>query len=780
MDRYLHGRHPNNLDEHKLRTKRILERLKKNDLYLKPEKCSFEVPQIDYLGMVISKNKIATDSAKLLGIRDWPTPLTVKGVRSFLGFGNFYRKFISHYLEIARPLNNLTKKNLVWKWSEECQKGFDTLKQKFGEAPVLLMPDTNKPFLIESDASKFASGAVLRQRDNNGDWHPCRYLSSSFDQTQRNYEIYDRELLGIIRALEAWRHYLLGSPYPVTIFSDHKNLTYFRTAQKLNRRQARWSLFLSQFDLKLIHVPGSQMVQSDALSRWADLCPEEDHNNEDLTLLPEKLFIRTINMELKNELARALMGDEVMNDALNLLREKGVPPIKSRLNEWRLDDGLLFFRDRCYVPPMGDLRKRIIQKYHNSIVAGHPGIHKTLQLVQEHYWWPLMMNLVKKYVDGCAACQQMKVNTHLTSPPLMPISSGGSHRPFAQVSTDFITDLPVSNGYDSIMVVVDHGLSKGVIYIPCNKTLDALGTVDLFFRHIYRRFGLPDKIISDRGIQFAAKVFQELGRVLGIKLAMSMAYHPQTDGETERVNQELEIYLRMVCANHPDQWEHYLSFAEFTHNKHEHSARKMLPFMIMYGVEPKAIPIPFPITNTPAIEKRIANLQRLRDEAIALHDLARAKMIARSTQGFTPFKINDYVWLESKNLKLGYQTKKLVPKREGPFRVEAVLGPLTYRLKLPEQWTAKRVHPVFHASLLTPFKENEIHGENYIRPPPDVLEGKEEYEVEAILNHRIRRGKLQYLVKWLGYSTAESTWEPEQNLTHAETTLDDYKKTNQL
>jgi hypothetical protein len=164
-------------------------------------------------------------------------------------------------------LNESTKKDKVFKWTEACQQSFNKLKQKFSEAPVLLMLDAMKEFTIESNASKFASGAVLQQKDINGDWHPCRYIFHLFNQTERNYEIYDRELFGIICALEAWRHYLQGSEHPTTILSNHKNLTYFQTAQKLNRQQAQWSLLLLLYNLKLIHVPGSQMVQSDVLSR---------------------------------------------------------------------------------------------------------------------------------------------------------------------------------------------------------------------------------------------------------------------------------------------------------------------------------------------------------------------------------------------------------------------------------------------------------------------------------------------------------------------------------
>ena len=177
------------------------------------------------------------------------------------------QEFIRHFADLACPLNDLTRKTKQFEWTPECQNAFNFLKTKFTESPVLLMPDPTKPFTVESDASKYATGAVLRQKDANGDWHPCSYISHSFTATERNYEIYDRELLGIICALETWPHYLLGSEHPTVILSDHKNLTYFRTAHKLNRQQARWSLFLSEFDLKLVHVPGSQMVQSDALSR---------------------------------------------------------------------------------------------------------------------------------------------------------------------------------------------------------------------------------------------------------------------------------------------------------------------------------------------------------------------------------------------------------------------------------------------------------------------------------------------------------------------------------
>jgi hypothetical protein len=203
--------------------------------YLKATKCEFNKTRVEYLGMIVEEGKIAMDPLKLGGIQDWPIPNTVKQVRSFLEFGSFYRQFIHHFSELARLLNNLMKKDRKFKWTNECQNSFDTLKKGFTEKPVLMIPDHSKPFQIESNASIVATGTVLTQLDSNGNRHPCAFISKMFSPTERNYEIYDRELLGIIQALEEWRHYIQGSGHMTIIHSDHKNLTYFRTAQKLNR-----------------------------------------------------------------------------------------------------------------------------------------------------------------------------------------------------------------------------------------------------------------------------------------------------------------------------------------------------------------------------------------------------------------------------------------------------------------------------------------------------------------------------------------------------------------
>ena len=450
--------------------------------------------------------------------------------------------------------------------------------------------------------------------------------------------------------------------------------------------------------------------------------------------------------------------------------------MNSKIDDWTFENGLIFYKDKCYVPNDLDLRRKILEKYHDAIPIGHPGQLRTQEIVQRDYWWPGLHTFVKNYVDGCATCQQHKINRHPPNPPLQPVKKENT-RPFSLITMDFITDLPISDGYDSIMVTVDHGSTKGVILEPCNKTIDVAGTGKILLDSLYRRYGLPDKAISDRGPQFASHAFRELGRLLGIKLNMSTAHHPQTDGATERANQEIEAYLSIFCCNNPDKWRSLLPTLKFAYNLKPHATQKESPLFLQMGYNPLAIPTAYPKTNVPDTQERLLLLQEARKEADAAHELARQKMMERITRGFKPFKEGDKVWLESRYLKLRYESKKLAPKREGPFKVLEVLSPLNYRLELPKSW---RIHPVIHITLLSPYKENDIHGTNYATPPPDLIEGEHEYEVEAIISHRKQGRSHAFLVKWKGFPTGDNTWEPEKNLNNAKRILKIYKRRHEL
>ena len=268
----------------------------------------------------------------------------------------------------------------------------------------------------------------------------------------------------------------------------------------------------------------------------------------------------------------------------------------------------------------------------------------------------------------------------------------------------------------------------------------------------------------------------ELLKLLGIKSALSTAYHPQTDGASERTNQEIEAYLSIYCASHPEDWPQALHTLEFTHNNRRHADRLQTPFELMFRESPLAIPLSFESTKYLTIEEKMITLKRNREEALAAHELARSRMAERRRSTFTPFKKGDKVWLDSRHLKTIYH-KKMKPKREGPFEITEVLGPLTYRLKLPTSW---RIHDVFHATLLKPYKENETYGENFTNPPPELVEGEEVYEIETILNHRKRGQGYQYYVKWRGYPISDASWEPEYLFSADGETLQQYKRRHHL
>ncbi|THH01490.1 hypothetical protein EW145_g6904 [Phellinidium pouzarii] len=332
----------------------------------------------------------------------------------------------------------------------------------------------------------------------------------------------------------------------------------------------------------------------------------------------------------------------------------------------------------------------------------------------------------------------MKINTHPTTPPLTPIPADPSALPFQSVSIDFITDLPLSNSFDSLMVIVDHDSSKGIVLCPCNKTIDALGTALLYHQNVYRRFGLPKRIISNRGPQFASHVFQTLCSCLGIKSKLSTAYHPQTDGQTERANQEIEAYLRIYCSTAPNTWTESIPDLEFSHNLQTHSVTKTSPFNIILSYNPIPIPPAIEPTNLPSLSERLC----------------------------------DKVWLEATHLHFPNQSRKLSPKWEGPFTIKQVLSPLNYHLTLPKAW---RIHPVFHASLLTPFAETNSHGPSFTQLPPDLIDGHEEFEIEAIVSHSGNGKRHKYLIKWKGYPSSANKWLKEANFKNAPEILNDYK-----
>jgi len=248
----------------------VIKRLEENDLYVKPEKCKWKVREVEFLGVVIGPEGIKMEKEKVKGVLKWPTPKCVKDVQKFLGLANYYHRFIEGFAMVARPLHDLVKKDKKWEWTEKEEKAFRELKERSTKEPVLAAPDIDKKMRMEVDASDYTTGGVLLMECEDGLWRPVAFLSKLLNEMERNYEIHDKEMLAIIRGLEVWRHLLEGAQSKFEIWTDHKNLEYFMKAQKLNRRQARWVLYLSRFDFTLKHVAGTKMRKADGLSQRSD------------------------------------------------------------------------------------------------------------------------------------------------------------------------------------------------------------------------------------------------------------------------------------------------------------------------------------------------------------------------------------------------------------------------------------------------------------------------------------------------------------------------------
>src|ERR1700689_1765091 len=358
------------VEEHGRVTRRVLELLEKHQLYLRPDKCKFKKITVEYLGVIISHNSVSMDPVKVAGVTKWPEPTNKKEVQSFLGFVNFYHRFIQDFSEHARPLFDLTRNDTKWEWELKQQLAFDKLKESVTSTPILSSPDSTRPFRIEADSSNFATGAVLSQISSvDKKWHPVAFLLKSLSPVERNYKIHDKEMLAIIRALQEWRHFVEGADHQFEVWTDHKNLEYFMMAKQRNRHQAQWSLFLARFNFVLHHKPGCTMGKPDALSRRADHGNGAE-DNSDIVLLTPKLFaicalkgleLSGPEINILHDIRKGIkapLEEESVAKAVQELRKSSTKSLCT--GEWTDSEGVIYFCGTIYVPSTSALQRRIV------------------------------------------------------------------------------------------------------------------------------------------------------------------------------------------------------------------------------------------------------------------------------------------------------------------------------------------------------------------------------------------------------------------------------------
>lgn len=757
-------------EEHVQHVPNVLRKLRENKFYANAEKCTFHVLEVEYLGIIASGDGVRVDPVKVKTVQEWPTPRSVKNIQEFVGFANFYRRFVDGYSNKAAPMYRLLKKDTPWRWGPEEEKSFQSLKDALTSSPVLRQPDIDLPFFVECDASDYATGAVLSQKDTEGRLHPVAFLSKSLLPAERNYDIFDKEMLAVVRALKEWRHFLEGSSSPFTVLTDHKNLEYFSKSKVLNRRQIRWIGFLSDFNFVIQYRPGAENGKADILSRRLDHLPPLG-GGENRALLNPAFFLNAItpDSEIESLIRDTQDEDGRLKEALELLREG------KAVKDWTLVNGIARFKGKLFVPQDNHIRKLILEANHDAVVAGHPGRKGTLDLISRKYYWPSMTKMVNKYVDGCDSCQRTKPNNQLPHGELNPIEP--PLRPWEEITYDLITGLPESEGFDAVLTVVDR-FSKMAHYIPTSSHATSVDMANLFVTHMWKLHGLPKRTISDRGTVFNSKFLKQVYKRLDIKPSFSTAYHPQTDGQSERSNQILEAFLRHYVSHRQNDWAALLPLAEFAYNNRVQSSTGRSPFFTCYGYHPKMTISNEEITSVPAGDDH-AEFLRLGFEEVH----ASLKLANESTKEFydrhhneTPrWEIGSKVWLSHENIETDRPSRKLSHRQLGPYEILDKFGSHAYKLKLPK---SMRIHDVFHVSLLRATRPDEF--DRHPAPPEPVVtpEQEEEYEVERILNSRRHRGRIQYLVRWKGYGPEDDNWEPVSNVKNACAVINDFHRAN--
>ena len=695
---YTKGSH----EEHVEHVRKVLQRLQEHELYVKLEKCEFSVQRTNFLGFIISPEGVEMDPARIATILDWPVPKSVHDIQVFLGFANFYRRFIEGYSRVVLPMTNLLRKSNKFLWTSQAQEAFEKLKTSFTTAPILKHFDPDLPVTLHADSSGAAISGIISQ-PHDGVLHPVAFWSRKCIPAECNYDIHDREMLAIIESMKHWRHYLEGAKYPIQIRSDHKNLETFMTTKMLNRRQARWAEFLANYDFVLVHIKGTKNP-ADGPSRRPDYM--ENVEIPTGTLIPRSALrmlypdshvtaIITATTATPLETFPSHIGVHANTTPESSLRSRFIKALEKDplAQEYRdnppkpwswQDDGLLLHDNLVYVPHDNALRVELMQMHHDDPLAGHYGEAKTLELLLRNYYFPGITSYVKKYVSTCDLCSRSKSPRHLKHGELAPLPVPSS--PWKGISCDFVTDLPISKGYDSLFVVIDR-LTKMCHLAPCNKTTSAPEFAKMFLHHVIRLHGIPDSIVSDRGSIFTSQFWNALTKSLDLKKRLSTAFHPQTDGQTEKMNQTVEQYLRIYCNHQQDNWSDLLSLAEFSYNNAQHSSIGCSPFYANYGYNPKfTVDLKkFDKYPVPAAQDMAQRLKTLHEDLVELIKVAQNQQARYydAKHKRIEYKVGDKVWLLSPNIRTQRPSKKLDWKRLGPYPILERIGTQAYRLKLP-------------------------------------------------------------------------------------------------
>jgi hypothetical protein len=782
------------LQKHHRQVSKVFQLLMDNHMCIEIDKCVFDVSETPFLEFVVSGSGLRMDPEKASAIVDWPRPTSRKEVQQLLGLWNFYRRFIHNFSAILSPITDLLRQDIKFEWGEAQEAAFLKVTILFtsGKTPILRHYDPDRPALLETDASDFEIAGILSQKFEDGKIHPARFVSRKLNPAELNYDVYDKEMLAVVFSLRKNRHYLQGAVHKTTIFSDHQNLTYFKTAVMPNRRQARWSEALKQYNFQLLYPKGSLNAKANILSRCPVFTSREGGTTSatNQSMMDKELWLEVGSMEIDLEDGyevihiSAIDVDQLLPEAKERIMEKAMLDDKYRElckqvsrdgnidKNFAMINDLLCWKNRIYVPE--GIRKRIIQSEHDLKVAGHFGRERTLELMSRNFYWVNMERDIRKYCNECDICQRTKAPRHAKHGLLHPLEL--ACKPWTHINTDFITDLPESEGATIILVVVDR-FTKMAHFIPIKKK-DSPTVAQAYLENVWKYHGFPEDVVSDRDSTFTGSFFTDLYNYLGIKRSISTAYHPQTDGQTERINQVIESYLRSYCNYERNDWASMLAMAEYAYNNSKHASTKVSPFYANYGFEARTSwPTDIQFRNPASdmyghymnqVHQRLKQWLSDSEELMQKHYNKRRKEME-------PLKKGELVLLNGWNIRAKHRCKKLEDKMLGPFEVISVGSNNRYcKLKLPDHW---KLHPVFNIDLLERYK-----GTNPEKPVIEIKPDGEDWVMETIVaSGPSDNNPKQHvcLVKWKDFTQEENAWETYENVAeHDQGLLKDYYARN--
>ena len=802
------------IEEHRRNIKAVMTALRAADMYCSEKKTQLWLTEVPFLGHVIRHDSIQSDPAKTSAIRNWPRPQTAKQVRAFLGLVRYIANFLPHLAEHTAILTPLTRKECneaFPEWTDAHQQAFDAIKAMASDPAGLAAIQADSPgnIYVTTDASDIGTGALL---SIGPDWktaRPVAFDSMQFNSAQKNYAVHEKELLAIIRALTKFRYHLLGTHF--TVYTDHRTLQYFQSQPKLSRRQARWAEILADYDFDIEYVKGADNEAADALSRFSDQEPAD----AEIGLEDDSVVIRAVGALSRVRVRRhkrrvapalrlTLAGKLLRQIKEGYERDEFCQKLKANLtsmqgNQAREENGLLYRGNCLIIPQVPEVREALFHLAHDSL--GHFGTDKAYEALRESYYWPKMRKeLMSAYIPGCADCQRNKSSTSKPTGPLHPLPIPDAR--FESVAIDRVGPLPEEDGFNGILTMTDRLGAADVRLVPCRMDMTAKECAKLLFDHWYCENGLPLEIVSDRDTLFTSEVWKAFSQRLGIKLKMSTAYHPQTDGASERTNKTLNQLLRYVVDRRQTGWVKALPRIRFAIMNTVNASTGHTPFFLRMGHSPRVIPT---LEETPSIShaeppEMVAQAKDLIEslnlavkeaqDALFEHKTRQAHHANARRSPEDPYKVGDLVMLSTENRRREYKaghperTAKLMPRSDGPFEITSAFPDRSYyNLRLPG---GTQIFTGFHASQLKRFIPNDdvlFPGRALERPGPVAGQGvDEEWELDAIVDRRgsVRRG-WSYLVRYKGWGNQDQQWISRSVLRRtAEELVDEYEATHPL